>query len=232
MSIIRRVRDITAATLNERLEKAEDPVKLIDQFLWSTREEIISAERLYQQYSAHSNHLKMQWLQAEQQKEKREQQALTALKAGEEHMARVALQDKAASEERATQYRDLYEQSKTSLIELEEQLRELRSEYQTVYDKREYYSARMESLRLQQRMNARYAGQGIHNQGLGQQPSGMFRRLDDRITDMELEARSLRDIRRSGQEFLSEAGAVLQSAIEREMEQLKRKLQQEGWKSQ
>lgn len=232
MSIIRRVRDITAATLNERLEKAEDPVKLIDQFLWSTREEIINAERLYQQYSAHSNHLKMQWLQAEQQKEKREQQALTALKAGEEHMARVALQDKAASEERATQYRDLYEQSKTSLIELEEQLRELRSEYQTVYDKREYYSARMESLRLQQRMNARYAGQGIHNQGLGQQPSGMFRRLDDRITDMELEARSLRDLRRSGQEFLSEAGAVLQSAIEREMEQLKRKLQQEGWKSQ
>ncbi|TYP71735.1 PspA/IM30 family protein [Paenibacillus methanolicus] len=232
MSIIRRVRDITAATLNERLEKAEDPVKLIDQFLWSTREEIISAERLYQQYSGHSNHLKMQWLQAEQQKEKREQQALTALKAGEEHMARVALHDKAASEERAAQYRDLYEQSNTSLVELEEQLRELRSEYQTVYDKREYYSARMESLRLQQRMNARYAGQGIHNQGLGQQPSGMFRRLDDRISDMELEARSLRDLRRSGQEFLSEAGAVLQSAIEREMEQLKRKLQQEGWKSQ
>ena len=69
MSIIRRVRDITIATLNEHLEKAEDPVRLIDQFLWSTREEIIQSERLYQQYSSHNQQLKMQWLTAEQQKE-------------------------------------------------------------------------------------------------------------------------------------------------------------------
>jgi len=230
MSIIRRVRDITAATLNERLEKAEDPVKLIDQFLWSTREEIIGVERLYQQYSTHGNHLKVQWLQAEQQREKREQQAMTALKAGEEHMARIALHDKASSEERAAQYRDLYEQTQQNINELEEQLRELRSEYQSVYDKREYYSARMESLRLQQRMNARYSGMGMNSQP-GGQPNGMFRKLEDRINDMELEAKSLRDLRRAGQEFLTDAGNTVQSAIEREMEQLKRKLQQEGWKN-
>ncbi|MFC0332771.1 PspA/IM30 family protein [Paenibacillus sepulcri] len=230
MSIIRRVRDLTVATLNERLEKAEDPVKLIDQFLWSTREEIIQAERLYQQYMGHGNHLKNQWLQAEQMKEKREQQAIIALKAGEEQVARIALQDKAGSEERALQYRELYEQTLNNIQDLEQQLRELRSEYQAVYDKREYYAARMESLRLQQRMNARYAG-GPTAAAPGQQPSGMFRRLEDRITDMELEAKSLREIRRAGAEFLSEAGSTIQSAIEREMEQLKRKLQQEGWKS-
>jgi phage shock protein A len=231
MSIIKRVRDITVATLNERLEKAEDPVKLIDQFLWSTREEIIQAERLYQQYAAHGNNLKMQWLQAEQLKDKREQQALTALKAGEEQVARIALHDKAASEERAAQYRELYEQTHQNVLDLEEQLRELRSEYQAVYDKREYYAARMESLRLQQRMNARYAGGGLTGQPSGQQPDGMFRRLEDRISDMELEARSLRDIRKAGQSFLVGAGEAVQSVIERELEQLKRKLQQEGWKS-
>ena len=43
--------------------------------------------------------------------------------------------------------------------------------------------------------------------------------------------RSLRDIRKAGQEFLAGAGQAVQSVIEREMEQLKRKLQQEGWKS-
>ncbi|SEO90560.1 PspA/IM30 family protein [Paenibacillus sp. OV219] len=229
MSIIRRVRDMTVATLNERLEKAEDPVKLIDQFLWSTREEIIGAERLFQQCLTHSNHLKAQWLQAEQLKEKREQQAIIALKAGEEHVARIALTEKASSEERATQYRELYEQALHGTTELEQQLRELRSEYQTVYDKREYFSARMESLRLQQRMNERYTG-GSAN-GPGQQPGGMFRKLEDRISDMELEARSLRDLRKAGGQLLSEAGFALQNTIEREMEQLKRKLQQEGWKS-
>ncbi|MFC4812750.1 PspA/IM30 family protein [Paenibacillus sp. GCM10023250] len=232
MSIMRRVRDMTVATLNERLEKAEDPVKLIDQFLWSTREEIIQAEKLYQQVNGHGNHLKAQWLQAEQLKEKREQQAIIALKAGEEHVARIALMEKASSEERATQYRELYEQAAQSVKELEEQLRELRSEYQSVYDKREYFAARMESLRLQQRLNERYAQGGVFNNAPGQQSAGIFRRLDDRLSDMELEARSLRDLRKAGQEWVSGAGQTLQSSIEREMEQLKRKLQQEGWKSQ
>jgi phage shock protein A len=231
MGIMRRVRDISVATLNERLEKAEDPVKLIDQFLWSTREEIIQAERLYQQYAGHGNHLKAQWLQAEQMKEKREQQAITALKAGEEQVARIALQDKASSEERAAQYKELYEQTAQNIRELEEQLRELRSEYQAVYDKREYYAARMESLRLQQRLNARYANHGAGGGQYGRQPEGMFRRLEDKLSHMELEAKSLRDIRRAGQTLLNETGAAVQSLIEREMEQLKRKLQQEGWKS-
>lgn len=227
MSIVRRVRDITVATLNERLEKAEDPVKLIDQFLWSTREDIIQAERLYQQYAGHSNHLKVQWLQAEQQKEKREQQAITALKAGEEQLARIALMEKASSEERALQYRDLYEQSRQSTLDLEEQLREMRSEYQTVYDKREYYAARMESLRLQQKLNSRYANYGEHSGN----PGSMFRRLEDRISDMEMEAKSFSDLRRMGREFASEAGTTIQSVIEREMELLKRKLDKEGWSS-
>lgn len=228
MSIMRRVRDITVATLNERLEKAEDPVRLIDQFLWSTREDIIQAEKLYQQYLGHSNHLKAQWLQAEHQKEKREQQALTALKAGEEQLARMALHEKATSEERSVQYRDLYEQSRQNTMELEDQLREMRSEYQLVYDKREYYAARMESLRLQQRMNARFT-EG--SQAGGVQPGTMFRRLEDRIGDMEMEAKSLHDLRRMGKEFITEAGNQVQSIIDRELQQLKKKLEKEGWSS-
>jgi len=54
MSVFRRMRDITVANLNERLEQSQDPVKLIDQFLHSTREEISEAERLYQQYASHT----------------------------------------------------------------------------------------------------------------------------------------------------------------------------------
>ncbi|RXZ84798.1 PspA/IM30 family protein [Paenibacillaceae bacterium] len=223
MSLIRRVRDITVATLNERLEKAEDPVRMIDQFLWSTREDIIQAERLYQQYSAHGSHLKQQWLQAEEQREKRERQAMTALKADEEHIARLALQEKAMHDSRAKQYKELYEQSRQNIIDLEEQLRELRSEYQAVYDKREFYTARMESLRLQQRLNERFGGYGSQSK-----PEGMFRRLDDRISDMEVEARSLRDLRRAGQDFITQTGATMQSVIEQELQQLKRKLNKEG----
>jgi phage shock protein A len=221
MSVMKRVRDMTVATLNDRLEKSEDPVRLIDQFLWSTHQEIVQSEQLQRQYAAHTDSLHRQWKEAEQWKERREAQALTALKAGEEHAARLALQEKVMYEERAARYRELYEQSRSELAELEQLLQELRDEYRIVYDKRQFYLARMESLRLQQRLNARFApGTGSAAQ--------MFRRLDDRLTDLELETRSLRDLRRMGQEFALQAGTVVSEVLERELQQLKQKLQQGG----
>lgn len=221
MSVMKRVRDMTVASLNDRLEKAEDPVRVIDQFLWSTHQEISQSEGLHRQYAAHTEHLHRQWKDAEQWMVKREYQAVTALKANEENVAKLALQDKVIHEERAERYRQLYEQSRNELTELDQMLQELRNEYRTVYDRRQFYVARMESLRLQQRLNDRF-GPGSSD------PSQMFRKIDDRLTDIELETRSLRDLRRMGQETLLSAGEVVKDTIERELQQLKRKLQQGG----
>ncbi|BBI35182.1 PspA/IM30 family protein [Cohnella abietis] len=221
MSVIKRVRDMTVASLNDRLDKAEDPVRVIDQFLWSTHQEITQSEGLHRQYATHTEHLQRQWKEAEQWTVKREQQALIALKAGEEDVAKLALQDKVIHEERSERYRLLYEQSKSELADLDQLLQELRTEYRTVYDRRQFYVARMESLRLQQRLNSRYAPGNVDT-------SNMFRKIDDRLTDIELETRSLRDLRKMGQESLLQAGEVVKNTIERELEQLKQKLKQGG----
>lgn len=97
---------------------------------------------------SHAAGLRHQYKSAEQLRDKREQQALTALKAGEEHIARMALQEKLTEEERCSQYQVLYEQSKQSIVELEEQLQLLKTEYQEISSKREYYVARIESVRI------------------------------------------------------------------------------------
>lgn len=215
MSVFRRVRDITVATLNERLEQSQDPVRLIDQFLASTRDDIMEAEKLVQQYSAHVRQLKQQVDQASNMKEKREEQALLALKAGEDHLAKLALQEKIIYEEKLEQYGGLLDTTRQSLTELENQLNDLKLEYQTVYSKRQYYAARMETLRLQQRMNQRMEGFG------GQDVPKMFNRLEDRISDWEFEARSLRDLRRGGQELFEQASGTVSSVLERELARLK-----------
>ncbi|MCM3632689.1 PspA/IM30 family protein [Paenibacillus camelliae] len=225
MGIFRRIRDISVATLNDRLEKAEDPVKLIDQFLWSTRDDIIQAERLQQQYMMHTNQLKAQWLQAEQNIEQKEKQAMIALKAGEENIARSLLTEKTMHVETANNYRELYEQSNNSLLELEAQLKELRTEYQMVYDKRAYYVARMESIRLQQRLNQRMS---FNN---GQQPGEVMRKMETRIQDMEYETQSLRELRQQNNGLY---GNSLQTnrrseEVDLELQQLKEKLNKEGW---
>ena len=60
MSVFRRMRDITVASLNEHLEQSQDPVKLIDQFLVSTRQDIGEAEKLRHQYASHTRQMKQQ----------------------------------------------------------------------------------------------------------------------------------------------------------------------------
>lgn len=218
MSVFRRVRDITLANLNEWLEESQDPVRLIDQFLIETRQEIAEAEKLHYQYAGHTKQLKQQVDQAKVMRDKREEQALLALKAEEEHLAKLALQEKMLYEEKIAQYADLYEQSRQSLQDLESQLNELKTEYQVVYSKRQYYFARMETLRLQQRMNQRINGFGT------QDVPKMFNRLEDRVSDMEWEARSLRELRKTGQDFVGQANSML----DEELSRLKQKLQDKG----
>ncbi|MGZ9585428.1 PspA/IM30 family protein [Paenibacillus marinisediminis] len=216
-NIMRRVRDITMATLNEHLEKSEDPVRLIDQFLMRTQQEISETERLYQQYVMHANQMKQQLNQAIELRDRREQQAMVALKANEEYAAKLALQEKLMHEDKAKNYGELYDKSKQAILELEEQLNTLKSEFQTVYDKRQMYIARMQTLRLQQRMNERAGFYG------GQQVDNMFRRLDDRVTDMEWESQSLRDVRRMN-EGSYRSSYEKESQLQQEMDRLKQKL--------
>jgi phage shock protein A len=223
MSISKRVKDIALATLNDRLENAEDPVRLIDEYLRNSREEIMSAEQLYRQCLKHTESMRHQYLSALELAERREQQAAIALKAGEEGLARLALQEKLMYDEKAAQYKELYEKAKASLTELDEQLQELKREYDEVLNKRQYYAARMEAVRLQRQMNERLralGGERVTEQA--------FRRLEDRISELELEGRSLRDLRRMTEEHLYPAGGASRAAaLEMELENLRRKLEQE-----
>lgn len=218
MSVMRRVRDISVATLNDRLENAQDPVRMIDEFLYSQRQQIAESEKLVDQCNQHALSMRRQALQAEQMAEKRAEQAKLALKAGEETAARIALQDKIVNEEKGTQFRQLYEQASQSLIDLEDQLAQLRSDYQEVLGKRQYYAARLESVRLQQRMNERMAASGtLHG--------SVFQKLEEKISDMEWESRSLHDLRQTGREALYRIGSQTQALLDKELERLKQKLE-------
>jgi phage shock protein A len=195
---------------------------MIDQYLASQREQILQAERLHQQCVQHAQSLRTQYIGAEQWKVKREQQAMLALKAGEENTARLALQDKMVHEQKSEQYRELYEQSKLALVELEDQLQALKADYTEIAAKRSYYQARLESVRLQRRMNE-------HMNELGRSSTPrMFNRLEEKVSDLEFETRSLRDVRRMSKEVLYQAGSAVQHVLEQELNNLRKKLAAEG----
>jgi phage shock protein A len=222
MSVMKRIRDISVATFNDQLERSEDPVRLIDRYLMEQNEHIQQSDKLHQQCVQHATQMKLQYVQAEQLRNKREEQAVLALKAGEDDLARLALQEKLLHDEKYMQYKQLYDQSMQSIVELSKRVDELRTDYQEVYNKRQYYVARMQSVQLQQRMNERL--------GFSGQQSGtrIFQRLEDRITGLELETQSLSEVRRKGQELLLEAGTGMKNLLDTELSKLRQKLEQEG----
>ena len=144
MDLVKRMKDMTRATLNEMLENSEDPVRAIDRYINEQRQNIRELELLYRDQLKHAHSLRKQIDDAAKIAEKREQQAELAMRAGEEHVARMALEDKIAQEEKRERYKQLYAQAKETLIELEERLGDLQNDLREVVDKRQYYSARME----------------------------------------------------------------------------------------
>lgn len=223
MSIMKRMRDISVATLNEKLERSEDPVRLIDDYLVSQKEQIAHADKLYRQCVQHTQTMRQQYLSAEQIVQKRAEQARIAVQANEEMVARLALQEKILNEEKCKQYRELYEQGQYSIFELEAQLKQLKADVQEVMGKRQFYMARLESIQLQRRMNERMSATSPHGS------TGMFNRLEEKVMDMELETRSLRDVRGMGKDSWTQLRVEVAANVERELEHLKNKLVEEGW---
>lgn len=222
MSIGRRVRDLTVATLNDRLENAQDPIRAIDNFLREMADAIRETETLHRQCEVHTSNLRSQYLAADSMVRKRENQAMLAVKAGEDSVARAALAEKMLEEEKRDGFRVLYEQSENTLKELEQQLEDLRREYQEVYNKRQYYLARYETLRLQKQMQERTRSFAVKGQT-------WFHRLEDQITDMELEMRALFDVRSSTEPQAAQHGSIYgEDQVEQALEQLKRKLKGEN----
>lgn len=237
MGVMRRLRDITVATLNEMLENAEDPVQLIDQYLREKSEQMRELEMLARQMNHHTRTLRDRFLHAEKWKEKREEQALLAIKAGEEELARVVLEEKIAYEEESRKYRELYHESKRSLDEVEDLLEQVRKDLQEVSAKRGLYMARLETLRLKQRMN-----QYLHNGGGKRSIGRSFDRLEERLMEMEGEAEALWQLRRSqrggsdawlmGTKAATHPPAqekgVRKEKLDQELELLKKRLSEEG----
>jgi phage shock protein A len=223
MSILKRVKDITAATLHDTLDKIEDPVKLINQYLEAQKEQIEKTEKLYVQMNAHTKNLQQQYLTAEQVVKKREEQALMAVKAGEEQLARMALQEKLVQEEKATRFKELYEQGKASTDQLAEQLASLKGDFQEALSKRHFYQARLQTISLRKKMNESMGQQLGHTPG-----SRLFDRLEEKVADFERETDALGEVRRMGQELVH-AGATVQQTLEKELQGLKNRLEREGW---
>ncbi len=188
MSIFKRLRDLTMANLYALIEKAEDPVKMTDQYLRDMQEDLEEAEKAVAAQIALEKKFKQLYEEQEALVKKREEQAHIAAQAKNVELARRALEEKKAAEQKMAEYKASYEKNRETANQLREKLAEMRKQISELKEKRETLVARANAAKAQQNINKAMAGMSSDTALAG------LKRMEEKVMQMEAQAEASGEI--------------------------------------
>ncbi|KIL42204.1 phage-shock protein [Gordoniibacillus kamchatkensis] len=225
MGVFSRIKDMTKASIHEILDKVEDPVVMLNQYIRDMEEEIAQAEVTVARQMATERQLKQRLDEAVRIAADREAKAAAALKNGQEAVARQALEEKLYYEEKTAEYTDMHAQAQQQAQELMQQLHEMKDEFYKLRNKRSELSNRAQLAKAKKQMAQVTASNVIES---GNAARG-FHRMEEKIVQLEVEAEIARKPYVpaggiSGVSAYDAANAAKQAKIDEQLELLKSKL--------
>lgn len=188
MSIFKRLRDLTMSNVYALIEKAEDPIKMTDQYLRDMQEDVEEAEKSVAAQIALEKKFKSLYEEQAALVAKREEQAHTAVQAGNIDLARRALEEKKNAEQKMNEYKASYEQNKAAADNLRAKLEEMRKQVTELKNKRETLVARVNAAKAQKNINKAMAGFDSNTAMAG------LKRMEDKALQLEAEAEASGEI--------------------------------------
>ncbi|MDQ0231391.1 PspA/IM30 family protein [Metabacillus malikii] len=218
----KRVKTVVDSELNALLDKAEDPVKMLEQFMRDMESDIRDAESAVAKQIANEKMLQKKYEDAQKMVDKRDEQALKAVEAGNDDLARRALEDKKLHSQTAETLKESYERAKLDSAAVRKKLDEMKAEYYQMKLKKDSLKARAESAKARTKMNRTLSGIGTDDSKRG------FERMEEKVLQFEAEAETSEDIRSSNRSLDDEFETLDKtSAVDDELAALKRKLGKE-----
>jgi phage shock protein A len=222
MGLFKRIGDNIRANINSILDKAEDPVKMLEQYLRDMEDDIADAEVAVTKQITVVKRFQKQYEESQSMADKRESQALQALEQQREDLARRALEDKKIHQAKADDYKEQFERARENADKLKLQLQEMKDEYEQMKAKKATLVARAEAARAQKEINKVMTGFGKDTARKG------FERMEDKVTQAEAEAAAGMELSSKEPDLDDELAALgkKDDDIEAELARLKEKLKE------
>lgn len=220
MAIFERLGDLIRSNVNDLIDKAEDPEKMVKQVIIDMEEQLRSATSGYATAMAGVNQVKKQMEQAQAQSKQWEEKAKMALGAGNEDLAKQALSYKAEADSMAATYQTNYESMNTRLMDMKSQIDVL---------KQKLTEARSRQAMLIARSKMADANESMAKTLGGMDSKSAFAKMDKmeaKIADKEARAEAFADV--SGIDTSGEADpfATMEQnmAVNDDLERLKKEM--------
>jgi phage shock protein A len=217
MAFLSRVRDLVSANLNDLLDRAEDPEKMVNQYLRDLTENLYETKTHVAAAMADETKLHNKMVQHQTEADQWQSKAEAALRANDEELARQALSRKLSAQKLADNYKQQYEAQDQQVEEMQSALVKLETRIAEAKARRDLLIAKRNRAETQQTIQRTIRGISSTNalDKLGQLES----RVDDQLAQADAMTRLERGTLESRFEDLE-----ANQELDQEMAALRRKM--------
>ncbi len=182
MGLFDRIGRVVRANLNDLVNKAEDPEKILEQAVIEMQEDLIQLRQAVAQTIAQQKRSQQQYNQAQSQANQWQSRAQLALQKGDENLAREALQRKKGYLETANTLEISLRQQTEQVETLKRNLVSLESKISEAKTKKNMLKARAQAAKANEQLNNVLGGINTSS------ATSVFERMEEKV--LEMEARS------------------------------------------
>ena len=204
MGLFDRISRVVRANLNDMVNKAEDPEKILEQSIMDMQEDLVQLRQAVASAIATQKRTQTQYAQAESQANQWQSRAQLALQKGDENLAREALVRKKSYAETAATLKASLDQQTGQMESLKRNLVALESKISEAKTKKDMLKARISAAKAQEQLNSTIGSLNTSSS------MGAFERMEEKVLQMEARAGASAELAAGSgleQEFLKlEAG--------------------------
>lgn len=188
MGVFQRLSDLLKSNINDLIDRAEDPEKMVKQIIIDMQKELNKSTQAYGKAKASERLAEKQYQNAQKISADWEAKAKSALAAGDQELAKKALAKKVKADEDVANYKEMYET--------------ISNQTEAIGDQVEVLKAKLEEAKSRQAMLIARSQMADTQKNLAKSMGGMdasssiekFNRMEEKIVRKEAEADAFAEI--------------------------------------